>query len=185
MVSSMVMTRSFAEFMERNWPPEVARVVNGEAITWEELGRQRGERQRRRLETKREVEPRRIVPAYVWTFEVPGEVFGGWWAYLVTRDNGYEEPTGVFDTGPKGNIKWGPLARTIMEACPLGLLAIETNWKDWMEALAEHWPRRHPHDPRPAGSLVGWYDRHEHRFALSKTELTGEGGLARRHEGTK
>ena len=161
------MTRGFADAMGVQWPPEVAAIVNGRVVTWSEVGERKRQMQREELARKRRVEPPRIVPAYVWTFRVPGWLYAGWHCWVVTR----QEQFGV-QWSDRGRWRKPRLAESIMRAFPLGLLPIAENFERWMIALAKVRPRRHPRDPRPAGSLVGWYDRKwSGRFAITKAEL--------------
>jgi hypothetical protein len=161
------MTRSFADAMGLNWPPEIACIVNGQRVTWAEMGEQKRQRQRDELASKRRIDPLRIVPAYVWTFRVPGWLFAGWHCWVVTR----HEQFGV-RWSDRGKWSQPTLAESIMRAYPMGLLPIAENFERWMIALAKTRPRRHPHDPRPAGSLIGWLDREwSGRFAMTREEL--------------
>ena len=168
-----IMTRSASEYWGRTWPADWAYTEGGQPVTWEEVKRQRRGAQQEHLARKRELEARRVVPAYICSFQVPGFIFGGWWCYVVTVEYGCDEGKacgGGNNFGHKGDIKWGPLAESIMKACPLGLLAMEDNWREWMIALARHRPRRNTRDPRPAGSLVGWYDREQGRFSMERLQ---------------
>lgn len=162
-----LITRSFADTMGLDWPPEIACIVNDRRVTWAEMGEQKRQRQREELARKRRVEPPRIVPAYAWTFFVPGWLYAGWHCWLVTR----REQFGV-RWSDRGKWSQPKLAESIMRAWPMGLLPMPENFERWMELLAKTRPRRHPRDPRRAGSLVGWYDKQwSGRFALAKEEL--------------
>lgn len=160
-------SRSAADCWGMDWPPEVACEENGRRVTWSDLGARKRKQQAEQLARKRRVEPPRIVPAYVWTFRVPGTFYAGWWCWLVTR----RERFGAMWTD-RGKWAKPRLAESIVRAYPMGLLPMPENFERWMKLLAETRPRRHPHDPRPAGSLVGWYDgRWSGRFALTRDEL--------------
>lgn len=157
------MSRSFAETMGFDWPPNVAAVVDGEPVTWDQVMANRRARQAQQLADKRHAAPSPVVPCYVWTFKVPGWLYGGWHCYIVTL----HEQIGVTFRNPFG----GDIALSIMEAEPLGLMPMAINFTRWMQALARRRPRHHPRDPRPAGSLIGWYDRVARRFALTREAL--------------
>ncbi len=162
-----LITRSAADRWGMGWPTEIACMINGRPVTWPEMGQQKRQRQREQLARKQRPEPVRIVPAYVWTFRVPGTFFAGWWCYVVTREDRF--PAMWHEGGRFGNAG---LAESIVRAWPMGLLPIAENFERWMRLLAKTRPRRHARDPRPAGSLIGWFDtRYRGRFALSREEL--------------
>jgi hypothetical protein len=149
-----VMMRSFADTMGFKWPKEVARIEfsghgeKGHRVTWDEVMAARRKRQAERLENiMRPAEPE-IVPCYVWTFfnrqEIP---YHGWYCYVVSRYFSVSVNFRGFDR---------ELAVSIMSAIPLGMLPIVENFSVWMPEFAKHYPRKHPHDPRKAGSKVGW-----------------------------
>lgn len=157
------MFRSFADAMGFAWPRDVAYMVDGRQITWDDVKARRRERQTRELEWARRDDTPRIVPAYAWTFYVPGWLYSGWWCYMVTLHERYAVDCRIFDA---------TLAASLMAAIPMGLLPLLENWEKWKELLAKTYPRRHiRRDPRKAGSVVGWWDQRGHRFALTRDEL--------------
>lgn len=158
---STLILRSFADSMGWKWPANVASVVDGRKVTWDEIMERRRKMQRRRLEFIRSFSPR-IVPCYVWTFEVPGSIFGGWWCYVMTIRDEIAVNFRGFDE---------ELAINLMSEINLGFLPIPEMFHEWMQALAEVHPRVGVSDPRKAGSFVGWFDRERRRFALNKSKL--------------
>lgn len=154
--SPFIMERSFAISMGFNWPHDLVAIVNGKRITIADVRRNRREQQKRRMaEILKYPEPS-IVPCYVWTFLVPGWFKAGWYCYIVTRKE---------DFCIREDSR---LAMNLMEEIHLGILPMQENFKRWMIELSRHYPRKHPHDPRKAGSIVGWYNYATKVFSLSK-----------------
>lgn len=160
-----VIKRSFAESLGLKWPAGVAyRISDGwrgqlRDVTWAEVGEEKRRRQRERLERIRRPEPPRIVPAYVWTFFIPGWLYHGWHCYVVARE--FEVPV----TGRDGNTE---LADNIMRAVPLGIIPHTDHFDRWMAELAKRHPRKKPrNDRRRAGVMFGWLENRR-RFTLGK-----------------
>ena len=64
------------------------------------------------------------------------------------------------------------LATSIMRAMPLGFLPAPAVFDEWMETFTEAYPRqKHKHDPRKAGSKVGWLHNRE-TFTLERPTET-------------
>jgi hypothetical protein len=164
---SAIIHRSFAEHMGLDWPPDAARKVvyaGGRArfVSWAEVHEDRRQRQAQRLAEIRLSSKPDWQPAYVWTFFIPGWLYHGWHCYVVTWRNRHD-PLGVTFRNFREE-----LALSIMQAVPLGLPAKLEHFERWMPRLAKHHPRKKPrHDPRRAGTVVGWLYRRE-RFQLSK-----------------
>jgi len=159
-----IMHRSFAEAMGFDWPPEVALLEGLDArdatrVTWDDVHDERRKRQARILAWKREPELPDVLPAYVWAF-YNRQLFPyhGWYCYVVTRHFQVAVNFQGFDA---------ELATSLMEAIPMGLFPMPENFDGWMKELARRYPRRHPHDPRKAGSVVGWLER-KRRFTLER-----------------
>lgn len=162
------MLRSFAEAMGVEWPPEVAAIETDVSwrspgrhiVTWAELHERRREHQAEILERIRRVELPPVLPCYVWTFfnrqMIP---YHGWHCYVVTRH---------FDVAVTFRGFNEPLAMSIMQAVPCGLLPCPENFDLWMESFASKHPRRkRKGDPRKAGSIIGWLEG-RCRFTLEK-----------------
>ena len=163
-MTSMIMTRSFADHAGLVWPPDVAEMVGDNDgtrrfVTWREIHNQRRERQADRLACLRGPAEPAVLPCYVWTF--PNDwifPYGGWFCYVVTLHFTIAVNFKGFDDD---------LATSIMTALPLGLFLTE-NFDRWMEEFTRQHPRKkHPHDPREAGSVVGWLEDRL-RFTLEK-----------------
>lgn len=153
---SMIMHRSFAENFGLNWPKDWAYVIDRKPVTWEEIIEERRRRQKIHLECIRKSQPE-IVPCYVWTFFIPWWFRYGWHCYIVTR----RESFGVAESSK--------LALELMNKIPLGILPDQNFFDQWMESFANAYPRKkHPKDPRKAGTLVGWFDQKEQRFFMQK-----------------
>lgn len=164
----MIMTRKAGDFYGMDWPRDVAYKetdVRGElkTITWAEVLDLRRQRQRGQMDDIRRVPTPRIVPCYVWTFRVPGWLYGGWWAYVVTLRKSIAVNFRHFDL---------KLAMSIMESVPLGILPLEANFEAWMKELARRHPRKQMRDRRKAGSIVGWIDDGE-TFTVEKPRPMG------------
>jgi len=164
-----IMLRSFANHHGIKWPADVACLVDGEPVTWAEIRKTRRERQERIMRWKRRCDPPRIVPCYIWAFCVPGWIYGGWHCYVVTLCQGetQEQPVNFGRGGRFATFKGPALAESIMREIPLGFLPLAENWERWVAEFAKRYPRRHPHDPRKAGSRVGWLVDGR-RFCLAK-----------------
>lgn len=123
-------------------------------VPWSEIIDKRRERQRERLDRKRNFwksEPR-IVPCYVWTFFNPQMIpYHGWYCYVISRH---------FSLAVNFRGFHGGLALSIMRAVPLGFLPVgdKKTFYEWTKKFAETYPRTHPIDKRKAGSLVGWIE---------------------------
>jgi len=162
---SFVMTRSFAENMGVQWPPEMA-LKEGDYpgqvryVTWEELHARRRQRQSRRLDQIRAPLEPAVVPCYVWTFHNDWVMpYGGWWCYVVARQ---------FRIGVNRYRIDEPLALSIMRALPLGLFPIVDNFEKWMVELATQHPRSsHQTDSREAGVVFGWLEDRQ-RFTRNR-----------------
>lgn len=139
-------------------------------VTWDQVMAERRQRQAERLE--RILCPRQpaVLPCYVWTFfnrqSLP---FGGWYCYVVTRH--FEDAVNFRGFGE-------PLALSIMNEIPLGILPTRDNFEAWMAAFARAYPRsrRWPggivlrggkRDPRKSGVHFGWLKNRE-TFSLRR-----------------
>jgi hypothetical protein len=122
-------------------------------VTHADLKRQRIAKQRTHLAwvTSLESEPCRRA-ALIWTFFVPGTIYGGWHLYLrtITRSN-WIRPSYRFATGDKLEIE-------IMTMFPCGLLPIPENICRWKEAFAHTYPCRTKRGGKPQGVVFGWAD---------------------------
>jgi hypothetical protein len=151
-----------------DWPDDAA-AWNGERlVTWKEFHDTRRRRQRQILDRKRRIDEQRLRPCYVWSFYVPGDLFTGWWCYVILGDHRYNE--NCVDVRGKYGLN-EKLAVSIMRAIPLGvwpsLLSTEDTFAEWMPKFAQAFPRRHKRDKRNAGTRVGWLlDRRE--FSLER-----------------
>ena len=158
-----IMNRSFAQHMGFKWRSDVACLVNGKAVTWREVHDRRRERQARILEWKRRVPEPLIAPCYLWTFFNSGFIYYGWYCYVVTLHDEIAVNFRGFNEH---------LARSIMEAVPVGMLPVTENFERWMKKFAKTHPRKHPRDRRRAGSVVGWLTTSEYgtaeRFTLDR-----------------
>lgn len=174
---SAVMYRSFADTMGMKWPREVAYKVfdhahRARSVTWAEVMQTRREKQARRLEDILRPEQPPIQPCYVWTFYVPGFIYGGWWCYVITLRDQIAVNFRGFDK---------KLAESIMRAAPLGLLPVAENFDRWMPLLAKHHPRSKTRkDRRKAGRLVGWL-QDERIFTISRPFSKHAGGTVSCH----
>ena len=150
-----IMERSFAKSFGLDWPADAAAKVNGRYVTWAEVHAIRRKDQKLRMNTIRFtwLHPYPdILPAYVWTFLVPGWLFAGWHCYIVTR----KESFSVRDDST--------LAVDLMKSIPLGILPMPEYFNQWMAAFAQKYKRHGVKDPRQSGTLVGWYDRKRKAF---------------------
>lgn len=160
-MTPFVMRRSFAEQMGIAWPADAAMKVGGlrgvRFVTWSEVLDQRRQRQAERLATIREAPEPEVVPCFIWTFFIPGWLYSGWHCYLISRH---------FEIGvaPEANRE---LTENLIRAVPMGQRPLFDEFELWMAELANRHPRKHPRDPRRAGSVIGWLE-HRRRFTLTR-----------------
>ena len=87
--------------------------------------------------------------AYLWTFYVPGFLYGGWHLYIRTIEGSWWIRAGrPFDSD------WD-MVLEFMRIYPCGLLPIRENFEDWKVAFA----KAHTHGKRggkPQGVIYGW-----------------------------
>lgn len=168
---SFLMMRSFAENLGIEWPQDAAYRtgdMRGDSrfVTWSEVMESRRKRQARELKRKRNERHAVIVPAYVWVFHNDWNFpYGGRYCYIISRFG--EEGSGRLGHRPhepNGRPVLNHICCQLMQEINLGLLPVEWNWETWKEQFIAQFPRFHKKDPRDAGSLIGWYDRTEHRF---------------------
>ena len=123
-------------------------------ITKSDLLRERRERMESRLWWKREHGVVRRVPLYVWTFFVPGFIFGGWWTYLVGPKGQH------YGSGHKGEVS-GEIFNQIQELFPVvdpALFEVEEDWKArkrWMMEFAKRY-QRGARGGKPQGKAPVW-----------------------------
>lgn len=127
-----IMDRSFAESNGLNWPKEVASIVNGHVVTYADLLQERKERQARHLEMILGFNGPSRRAAHVWTFFVPGWLYGGWHLYLRTLKQ---------DWWLRADSINQELIFEIRRLFPCGLLPIAENFYEWTEAFAKAYSR--------------------------------------------
>lgn len=148
---SAYMNRSAAEHWGLNWPKDIAVMepsCHGESryVTWAEVLDRRRKWQAERLAEIRIVPEPRVQPCYVWVFYNPIWIYMGWWCYVVTRRGQVAVNFQTFHT---------QLAMSLMAEIPVGVFPDRNNFRLWMEAVADRYPRRTTHH-RQAGTVVGW-----------------------------
>lgn len=148
-----IITASAAAFWGRPLPAGVACVERdhrGErAVTYAELGREKRERQARRLAAKREVRAWRAVRLWVAYFDQ--SLMGGWHAFV----EGLDLPRVWVD---RDRRHW---EETLTRLYPVTLFA---GWEDWKEAFARA-HRAGTQDRRPLGMAYLWHRAGELRRA--------------------
>lgn len=127
------MTNSFAKAMGFNWPRDLAYVINGRRVTWSEVRASRIARQREHLRRVLDVSGADERAAFVWTFYVPGVIYGGWHLYIRTITE---------SLWLRNRFPWERLIREIMVAFPSGCLPSVANFDQWKEAFAKQYPRQ-------------------------------------------
>ena len=140
-VSNMttIMHRSFAKHMGFNWPREIACIVDGKPVTWAEIRANKTANQQRHLASILRCDaPRRA--AHVWTFFVPGWIYGGWHLYIRT----IKERWWIRECDE--------LALDIMTMFPCDLLPIRENFALWKQTFAKTYARA---SDRQQGMVAG------------------------------
>ena len=131
-------------------------------VTWQDVMKARRERQGEILERIRQPSLPALLPCYVWTFfnrqDIP---YHGWYCYIVTRQVSFAVNFRSYQE---------QLANSIMAEIPLGFLPLKENFDSWMEAFAKKYPRTHTHDPRKAGTFLGWI-KDKNTFSIHKPIL--------------
>lgn len=168
-----IMYRSFADNFGIKWPNDWAYTINRKPITWAEVLDERRAQQRRRLADIHRPESPEMQPAYLWTFCVPGWLYGGWWCYLVTKRQKFS--IGSRKNTTHANIDNERIVTELMTRIPCGVLPLPENFHLWMPAFAETYPRKNVKDPRPAGSLIGWFDKENLSFYPGRTKPNSPG----------
>jgi len=145
------MNRSAAEYWGLNWPKDIAVMEpSGRGgpcyVTWAEILERRRKWQAERLARKRTVPEPRVRPCYVWVFHNPSWLYQGWWCYVVTLRDRIAVNFRTFHS---------QLAMSLMAEIPVGVVPDRTNFRSWMEAFADQYPRRTTHH-RQAGTVLGW-----------------------------
>lgn len=140
---AVVMHRSFARSMGFNWPPEIASIVNGVPVTYAEIRANKIARQRKHLAGILKCEGPQRRAAHVWTFFIPGWIYGGWHLYIRTI-----------------NERWwirecDAFALSIMALFPCGLLPTPENFGAWKLRFARTYARGLD---RQQGMVAGWID---------------------------
>lgn len=153
MTMTSIMTRSFAEHMGWNWPPEIASIVNGDPVTFSELKTARIERQKRHMDLIMDSEIPLRRAAHIWTFYVPGPFYGGWHLYIRTIKDRWWIRDRYSDD-------WALIER-IMKQFPCGLLPIPENFYEWKKAFSKMY--RRGHRKRKQGMVAVWVDTAGHR----------------------
>lgn len=128
-------------------PKGVAYGINGRWITWAEVKAERVKRQSTRLARILEIPQPERCAGYVWTFFVPGMIYGGWHLYLRTLGQEWWLS--------ERRYPHTELIDSLMAIFPCGMLPIRENFYDWKEAFA-HTYSRGKRGRRPQGVVFGW-----------------------------
>jgi hypothetical protein len=154
------------------WPTEVAYMISDgqnrlKRVTWADIKADRVARQKRHLECVLQPTTPDRRAALVWTFFVPGPIYGGWHLYIRTVHDS------VWLHGPEypREIR-AELALSIMQMFPCGLLPIPENFYPWKEAFARAYPYKTKRGRKPQGIVFGWVEldpdgRNPRNFQLS------------------
>lgn len=151
----MIMERSFAEARGFQWHANIACIVNGEPRTWDQIHTERKKRQTERLRRILTFDGQVRIPCLVWTFYVPGIIYGGWHLYLRSNRNSWW----VRERGGEEEM-----IAYCMNTWPCGVLPFRENFYEWKEAFA----KTYTHGKRgrkPQGIRYGWATcRHSGQF---------------------
>ena len=146
--------RSALIYWGQNPAPDVARVEvdamhRRHVVTWADVMRERRERQRQRLEYKRQVAEWRAYKLWVAYFDQP--LMGGWHAFLETYRTGFDQRIWI-----DRDREW--MRPKVMELFPLVAPCSEPmQWRRWKTAFAEAYERRRQ-DDQPLGVAYIWWN---------------------------
>lgn len=126
--------------MGLDWPKEWACKEDGYVVTFAEIKAERIAQQRKWLELKLK-EDEQVRAAQVWTFFVPGLIYGGWHLYLRTIEDSWWIQ------------RYGGQAEELMTKFPCGMLPMKENFYAWKKAFAKTYPRP---GLRQQGIVNGW-----------------------------
>lgn len=117
-------------------------------ITWEEVHKERREKQEAHLESIRQRDVVEIKPCFVFTFYNSSNwFFGGWWLYVMTLKRN-------FPIGFRGQNK--QLILPIMKLFPCGFLPLEENFEEWAEEFARIYHRPTKERKKKIGMVAAW-----------------------------
>lgn len=159
-----IITRSALVFHGHNPAPEVASICidhkGRHVVTWADVLRERRERQARRLEQLRYVQPWRAARVLVAYFGQ--DLMGGWHAFLEDWRGRTSWRSIWVDRDGKGYVP------DLMRLFPLcGLFA---DWTAWKIAFAKTYQRRRQHR-KPVGVAALWWRDHEIRLPEPKANV--------------
>jgi hypothetical protein len=138
-----------------SWPKDVAYMIsdgrNGlRRVTFANLKADRIDRQRKRLARIVRLDGPCLRACAIWTFFVPGVIYGGWHLYLKTiEQSNWLRPRTRRDLD-------GELTLQLMQMFPCGLLPIFENFEGWKEAFAHAYTFRKKRGRKPQGIVFGW-----------------------------
>ncbi len=149
-----IIHRSALVFYGHNPAPNVAAVVvdheGRHVVTWDDVMRERREKQKRRLDQIRYVEEWRAVK--LWVAHFGNGLMGGWHAFIDGIVQGCGGLHVWIDRDGKGYID------NLMRLFPL-----ETDWHAWKQAFAKKYKKRRQ-DRKPVGVVYLWRKRWELRL---------------------
>lgn len=139
------------------FPAHVACISGGRVVTWDDIRREKQERQRRQLEAKRRTNAPRQIPVVVWVFYNDPDNFpfySGWYTYIRGRARRYAggDEWSINFRGPEGDRP--RMIGMVMNAFPVGLLPMEENFDAWMKEFVRTYPW--PEKRRREGKAFAW-----------------------------
>lgn len=149
---TVIVTRSAVEFWSQGKaPPELAAIVDGRVVTWNDVMRLRREHQQRQLAAKRCVVPLRACRIRVLYFDQ--FLMGGWQALI---DDWRGPAFGAWIDRDRPH-----LMRPILEMFPLlpSSPNIARQWAEWKPVFAQRFARG-MQDGRPRGVAHVWWNGH-------------------------
>jgi len=170
----MIMTRSAAKFWwKKDLPPNVSHLKyerfggEWEPVTWEEINKERAEKQKAHLYNIRKPEIY-IKPCIVWTFFNDTDFFHGWYCYVLTLKKDWS-----LNFTRYGD--YNHLFPKVMNLFPCGVLPLEEYSDEWMKRFAVEYKVGPYGVKKKQGKALAWckYRYNELQdISLTKESLT-------------
>lgn len=116
-------------------------------VTWDEVFKERREKQKEHLESIRGRDIVTVKPCFVEVFYNNTNFFSGWWIYVITLDKYYA--VGFRDQNKQ-------LILPIMKLYPCGFLPLKENFAEWAAEFARIYHRPTRERKKNIGMVAAW-----------------------------